>query len=533
MAKKKLSWSVERMTAALNKVLSNEMSIREAAVAFDVPKSTLHDKAVSIKSGKETLLEPKLGRFASTFPHEFEEKLLAHVSDLSRRCFPLNRKEFLKLAFDLAEHLKVPHQFNMTKGTAGKHFYYNFLARHPDISLRTPESTSIMRAVGFNKPQVDLFYSNLQNLLDQYNFRPSNIYNCDETGVTCVQKHLKVLAPKSARQVGKITSAERGKNVTILFCMSATGVYTPPFFVFPRKRMNERLMFNAPPDSIGVAQPNGWMNCDFFLQWLHHFVKFSHPSRESPVLIILDGHCSHKTLEVINFCRDKNVHLLCLPPHTSHKLQPLDRTFMKPFKTHYHERCDAWMRAHSGARITDYDIAGLTSEAYAKVARTDIAISGFKCTGISPFDPHKFSAVDYLPSDVTNMPLEKAAAAPSVQQSVNNVATMTKALQILSPVPDAAKRRSLARKRKSQKSEILTSTAYKVEVEVQRQAKKKMDPETLRRAGRPEKNMVLAELEIEKNIVNTKRFGLSTRKTTRPGRPKRTKQLTTSSSENI
>lgn len=206
---------------------------------------------------------------------------------------------------------------------------------------------------------------------------------------------------------------------------------------------------------------------------------------------------------------------------------------MKPFKTHYHERCDAWMRAHSGARITDYDIAGLTSEAYAKVARTDIAISGFKCTGISPFDPHKFSAVDYLPSDVTNMPLEKAAAAPSVQQSVNNVATMTKALQILSPVPDAAKRRSLARKRKSQKSEILTSTAYKVEVEVQRQAKKKMDPETLRRAGRPEKNMVLAELEIEKNIVNTKRFGLSTRKTTRPGRPKRTKQLTTSSSENI
>lgn len=53
--------------------------------------------------------------------------------------------------------LKIPHRFNKEKGAAGKHFYYDFMQRHPDISLRIPESTSMMRAIGFNKPQVDLF----------------------------------------------------------------------------------------------------------------------------------------------------------------------------------------------------------------------------------------------------------------------------------------------------------------------------------------------------------------------------------------
>lgn len=89
------------------------------------------------------------------------------------------------------------------------------------------------------------------------------MYNCDETGVSSVHKHLKVLAPKAIRQVGKLTYAERGNNITVLFCMSANCHYIPSFFVFPRQRMNDRLMMNAPAESIGVAQPKGWINSDF------------------------------------------------------------------------------------------------------------------------------------------------------------------------------------------------------------------------------------------------------------------------------
>ncbi|XP_033218287.1 uncharacterized protein LOC117173755 [Belonocnema kinseyi] len=138
-------------------------------------------------------------------------------------------------------------------------------------------------------------------------------------------------------QVGKLTSAERGKNVTVLFSMSAGGQFIPPFFVFPRSRMNDQLMIGAPNESVGEAQPNGWMNAELFLKWMKHFVKYSNPTEKDPVLLILDGHASHRDLDVIEFARKSHVHMLSTPPHTTHKLQPLDKTFMKPFKSSYND----------------------------------------------------------------------------------------------------------------------------------------------------------------------------------------------------
>jgi hypothetical protein len=56
---------------------------------------------------------------------------------------------------------------------------------------------------------------------------------------------------------------------------------------------NGRLMIGAPPESIGVACEIGWMNAETFLQWLH-FQQHVHPSAARPILLIWDGHSSHK-----------------------------------------------------------------------------------------------------------------------------------------------------------------------------------------------------------------------------------------------
>lgn len=54
----------------------------------------------------------------------------------------------------------------------------------------------------------------------------------DETGVTTVQKPNKVVARKGLKQVGAITSAERGTLVTLAAAVSGGGNSVPPFFVF-------------------------------------------------------------------------------------------------------------------------------------------------------------------------------------------------------------------------------------------------------------------------------------------------------------
>ena len=54
-----------------------------------------------------------------------------------------------------------------------------------------------------------------------------------------------------------------------------------------------------------------------------------------PVLLVIDGHVSHITIDVIEYARLNEIHLLCLPSHTSHILQPLDVGVSKPFPPRY------------------------------------------------------------------------------------------------------------------------------------------------------------------------------------------------------
>ena len=72
------------------------------------------------------------------------------------------------------------------------------MERHRIISLRTSENTSLSRATSFNKTNVMAFYSNLENVQQNYKFSATDIYNADETACMTVQKvsNEKVIGPK-------------------------------------------------------------------------------------------------------------------------------------------------------------------------------------------------------------------------------------------------------------------------------------------------------------------------------------------------
>lgn len=91
------------------------------------------------------------------------------------------------------------------------------------------------RVTAFNKEQVSLFFKNLEQVLTKYECKESRIFNLDETGITTTQKSGKILTEKGLKQVGFITSWERGKNTTVVCAFSASGFYVPPMFIFARK----------------------------------------------------------------------------------------------------------------------------------------------------------------------------------------------------------------------------------------------------------------------------------------------------------
>ena len=72
------------------------------------------------------------------------------------------------------------------------------------------------------------FYTLLSSIIDTYKLQASQIYNVDETGITCVPKtQSKIVACRGRRQVGALTSAERGQTVTVEICMCAYGSFMP------------------------------------------------------------------------------------------------------------------------------------------------------------------------------------------------------------------------------------------------------------------------------------------------------------------
>lgn len=354
-----------------------------------------------------------LGRYDTTFSKEVENEFCEYLKKLDDMFFGMTAKDLRIVAFEYAEKNNISHRFNPESKMAGKEWLRGFMKRHPDISLRRPTSTSIARAMGFNMPQCERFFINLTVLMDKYNFTPNNIYNMDETGISTVPNNPpKVITTKGKRAVNKISSAERGTNVTVVSAMSATGHFVPPAFIFRRKRMKAELLDGSPPGSIAMVSDTSYINANLFLVWLSHFKDHTKPTKEKPVLLILDNHASHTTIGAIDYYRENNIIALTLPPHSSHKLQPLDRGFHVALKRFYSNECEKWLRNNPGRTITVFQMCKIFTPSFLKAATPACAAESFKTTGIWPYNPDVFSEADFLASSVTERENEDEFTAP-------------------------------------------------------------------------------------------------------------------------
>lgn len=406
-------YGVHNLNAAIEEVKAGRISKNKAQALYGVPRKTLnrHLKGLVEKPGN-------LGRFSSVLGDQFEEVLVEHALTLQQRMFGMTTSDIRKLAFDIAEAMKMPHPFKNQK--AGKDWLRSFMRRHTELSIRSPEPTSICRAVGFNQPSVKRFFDALKAELTKARFDATRIYNMDETGLTVVHCPQKVLAKRGQKQIGKVVSGEKGQTVTAICACSASGNYVPPALIYKRKRMNTVLLNGSPAGTVGYTSENGWTNNELFVKWLEHFSKFVKPSKDEPVILILDGHGSHKTLSAIEFAREHGIVMISLPPHTTHELQPLDLTFFGPLKAYYNSECDKWMVNHPGQRISQFDLAALFGAAYVRTATVEKAVNGFNAPGIWPFNPDKINPERFIAAAVTEEPHSTRPTIPTSASSATS-----------------------------------------------------------------------------------------------------------------
>lgn len=384
----KAKWTEEQLQKAIY-AIQQGAKIRETARTYGIHEATLRTR---MKAGDSN--GPALGR-KPTFTVEHEKELAQHIIIMAKLFYGVSCIQLRRLAFEYAEANKITNNFDKSSRLAGKDWLSLFLKRNPEISLRKPEATSINRIQAFNQVEVDEYFKNLNEVFEKYKFRENRIFNVDETGINTVQKPERILAPKGVKQIGGATSWERGKNVTVICCFSAAGTYVSPMFIFPRKRMSPLLSKGGPVGAKYGCSFNGWSNEALFFEWIQHFQNNVKSSIEDPTLLVLDNHSSHISLEIFNFCKQHGIVMVTIPPHTSHKLQPLDVAFFSSLKAAFNRECDLFIKSRVYEKITPYELAELFHKAYVKVATMDKGNSGFKSCGIWPYNPDKFKNIDY------------------------------------------------------------------------------------------------------------------------------------------
>ena len=397
---KRKQWTPESMEEACKAVRDENMGLREASRKYNVPTETLRRRTADLVS-----LDCRPGP-PTVLTSEEEARLAEYCVTMADMGFGLTRECVMAMAFAIADKTGRSHPFK--QGYAGRGWYEGFMARQATLTLRTPQALSYARAASSSKETIDDFFAKLGAIYGRLNLisKPGQIFNADETGVTIVHKPSKVVAQIGRCNVPSLTSVDKGKTHSILACVSASGQVLSPFMIYPRKRpVPEKLREGAYPNTVFHVSDNGWMTNELFFEWFKLFVMMVPLVR--PVLLVLDGHGSHITIEVIEYARSNEIHLLCLPSHTSHILQPLDVGVFKSFKAFFSKVCRQYMAKNPGRVITEDILATVVAEAFAQSHTPLNILGGFKKSGIYPFNPGEVSDRQVAPS--------KALVEPSSQ----------------------------------------------------------------------------------------------------------------------
>lgn len=115
----------------------------------------------------------------------------------------------------------------------------------------------------------------------------------------------------------------------MLLCTSAAGDALPPLVVYAAKNVNPLWCAGGIPGTTYKCSESGWILEEIFTDWFKNVFLEQTKHVERPLLLVMDNHQAHINIDVIELAMKNQVILLCLPPHCTHALQPLDVVTLK------------------------------------------------------------------------------------------------------------------------------------------------------------------------------------------------------------
>jgi len=316
----------DRILQAIQAIKNGHLkSIRQAAESFDVTRRTLSNRMNGMTSRRDST--PNSQKLTS-----YEEAaLVQYILDLDSRGFSPRAQAVQEMAdLLLSERSESP---------VGKNWTTNFIKRRTEIKSKFSRKYDYKRAKCEDPKIIQEWFSLVRNTVAKYGILEQDIYNFDEAGFAMgVIATAKVVTSSEAKSRPKTIQPGNREWVSIIQGVNSYGWALPPFIIF--KAQNHLSAWyedsGLPDDWVITLSENGWTSNSIGYEWIQHFDRYTNSrSIGTYRLLILDGHESHLSAQFQHYCTERKIITLCMPPHSSHILQPLDVSCFAPLKLSY------------------------------------------------------------------------------------------------------------------------------------------------------------------------------------------------------
>ena len=333
--------SMDRALAGL--ASSESPNVSAIARVYGMHPSTLSRRWKSRSTSKEEALSER-----RLLNNQQEQCLIEYINELSGRSAAPTPAMVTAFASQLA-------------GKAPGHCWVSrFVDRH-----RSELASGYLNNLDLERHQADqvnsykAYYTTVNQKIEEYEITEDNIYNMDEKGFLLGRLNkVRRIFSKDLKGSGKLLGAVQDGSrdwLTVVATICADGTALAPLLIYEAEAgtIQDSWVKDFNPeeqDCFFSSSPNGWTSDEIGSKWLQQVFdsRTAAKARRNWRLLFVDGHGSHVTTEFLQKALQMKILIAIYPPHTTHRLQPLDVGCFSPLATYYSQNLEAFTNSSEG-----------------------------------------------------------------------------------------------------------------------------------------------------------------------------------------
>lgn len=292
---------------------------------------------------------------------------------------------------DIVEYAELFLLLDRQLASIGGSWFERFKKRHKEIHVVQGRKISSLRVKAATPDQIKEYFHKYDLIVRQHQIPNENIFNYDESGFIMGQGKSSRVAVPSYKNRTYVKSTEGRDSCTVIEAISMSGEKLIPGIIFKGQTLRTGWFNDDAPDYYYSVSKCGYTSYWLSWRWLEEvFIpQVKEKTNQGKVLLIMDGHGSHKTKKFRETCEDNNIIPLYLPPHSTHLLQPLDLGIFGPIKYGYKAKLSKLAHALGTDPVKQQLFLLNYYEARQEKLTKERIIRFWETAGLNPFDVDK------------------------------------------------------------------------------------------------------------------------------------------------